>query len=294
MSPKLPKIFLDSSDPQETKKAKALLGFLDGQTTNPSLVAKNPEIQKYLESGKKLTEKDLLGMYKDLIQAIEKETAGALSVETYADWNTTASEMLAQAEDMTTWGKNIYIKFPTIPAGVEAAHEFVKKGGRVNMTLVFDQNQAASVYSATLETQQSAFISPFIGRWDDRGFNGLDLVKNIIKMYKHFDEQRNKHKCHVQVLAASIRSMEHFYASMFLGADILTVPMKIIYEWIEDEKRVPDSRYRIKTAGLHSLIYQDLHFKPDYKDFPIENNPQSLLSEGLEKFVADWKKLIAK
>lgn len=67
MSIKLPKIHLDSGDPEETKKAKGLIGFLDGQTTNPSLVAKNPEIQQYLASGKKLTEEDLLDRYKEVV-----------------------------------------------------------------------------------------------------------------------------------------------------------------------------------------------------------------------------------
>src|SRR3989344_1507695 len=183
MSIKLPKIFLDSGNPQDTKKAKGLLGFLDGQTTNPSLVAKNPEVQKFIESGKKLSSKELLKFYRDIIGEMEKQIAGAISVEVYADWETKAAEMLKQAENMSSWGRNIYIKFPTIPEGVRAAAEFVKKGGRVNMTLVFDQNQAGAVYAATLPSKQPAFVSPFIGRWDDRGYYGLDLVKNIVKMY---------------------------------------------------------------------------------------------------------------
>jgi len=83
MSIKLPKIFLDSSDPEETKKAKGLLGHLEGQTTNPSLVVKNPEVQKLIGAGKKLPEKDLLNLYKQLVQEIEKEIAGSISVEVY-------------------------------------------------------------------------------------------------------------------------------------------------------------------------------------------------------------------
>jgi transaldolase len=90
MSIKLPKIHLDSGDPEETKKAKGLIGFLDGQTTNPSLVAKNPEIQQYLASGKKLTEEDLLDRYKEVVHEIEKEVAGPISVEVNAVWDTPA------------------------------------------------------------------------------------------------------------------------------------------------------------------------------------------------------------
>ncbi len=293
MSIKLPKIYLDSGDPAETKKAKGLLGYLDGQTTNPSLVAKNPEIQKFLASGKKLTEDTLLGEYKRIIAEIDKEIAGPLSVEVYADWDTKASTMLKQAENMFTWGHNIYVKFPTIPEGLKAAHEFVKTGGRVNMTLVFDQNQAAAIYAATTETKQPAFVSPFIGRWDDRGFNGLDLVKNIIKMYKKFDKQRGQKKEHVLVLAASIRSMEHLYASIFLGADILTIPTKLIEQWIQEEKWIPDERYRIKEDGLKSLIYEELPFKQNYQEYVVEKKDDDLLNEGLQKFVKDWKNLIA-
>ncbi|PIR94233.1 transaldolase, partial [Candidatus Falkowbacteria bacterium CG10_big_fil_rev_8_21_14_0_10_39_11] len=105
MSIKLPKIFLDSGDPSETKKAKSLLGTLDGQTTNPSLVAKNPEVQKYLASGKKLSEIELLDIYKDMVAELDKELAGPISVETYADWNTKSETMLAQAMEMKHWGK---------------------------------------------------------------------------------------------------------------------------------------------------------------------------------------------
>ena len=294
MSIRLPKIFLDSGDPEETKKAKSLLGFLDGQTTNPSLVAKNPDVQAYLAKGNKLKEEELLNMYRQIIEQIDKQIAGPISVETYADWNTKADQMLAQAKEMHKWGRNIYIKFPTIPEGVKAANEFVKGGGKVNMTLVFDQNQAAAVYAATLPTFQPAFISPFIGRWDDRGYRGLDLVKNIIKMYKEFDAKRNEHKQHVEVLAASIRSLDHFYASIFLGADIVTIPMSIIREWIEQERWVPDEKYRIDTQGLHAILYKEMAYHDDYTQYEVTKEENSLLDEGLNKFVTDWNNLLDK
>lgn len=294
MSIKLPKVFLDSGDPEETKKAKSLLGFLDGQTTNPSLVAKNPEVKAYLAKGNKLKEDELLNMYRQIIEKIDKEIAGPISVETYADWDTTAEEMLEQAKEMHKWGRNIYIKFPTIPEGLKAANEFVKGGGQVNMTLVFDQNQAAAVYAATLPTFQPAFVSPFIGRWDDRGFRGLDLVKNIIKMYKNFNTKRTEHKKHVEVLGASIRSLEHFYASIFLGADIVTIPMSLIREWIEQERWVPDEKYRIETEGLHAILYKELEYHDDYTQYAVTKEEGSLLDEGLNKFVKDWNSLLDK
>jgi len=294
MSIKLPKIFLDSGDPAETKKAKSILGFLDGQTTNPSLVAKNPAVIAKKAEGENMTEEQLLELYKSIIAEIDKEVAGPISVETYADWNTTADQMLEQAKEMKTWGRNICVKFPTIPEGVKAAHEFVKTGGKVNMTLVFDQNQAAAVYAATLPTFHPAFISPFVGRWDDRGFRGLDLIKNIQKMYRDFDKIRNEHKSHVEVLAASIRTIDHFYAAIALGADAITVPLAIIQEWIQQERFVPDESYRIETPGLRSLLYQEVAYHDDFNQYPIVKEEGSLLAEGLAKFVTDWNTIIGK
>lgn len=292
MSIHLPKIFLDSGDPLETKKAKGLLGHVDGQTTNPSLVAKNPEITKYLNSGKKLSEKELLTEYKTMVQAIGTEIAGPISAEVYADWDTKAETMLEQAQEMNTWGTNIYVKFPTIPEGVKAAHEFVKLGGHVNMTLVFDQQQAGAIFSATRGTTAPAFISPFIGRWDDKGYDGMDLIRNIQKMYRKYNNQLNAKKSHVEVLAASIRNMDHFYCSIFLNVDIMTVPLKLIQEWVHDEKWMPDEHYRYNAPGLKSILYQDTPLK-EFTAYDISRVEGSLLDEGLVKFVKDWKALLA-
>jgi len=286
MSIKLPKIFLDSGNPEETIKAKAILGFLDGQTTNPSLVAKHPEVVKFLEKGKKLTEKELLNFYKNIIQEIQKEVAGSISVEVYADWKTKAATMLKQAEEMFSWGRHIHIKFPVIPEGLKAANEFVKKGGRVNMTLVFDQQYAAAAYLATKSSNGPHFVSPFVGRWDDRGYKGLDLVKNIVKMYKKFSSK------HILVLSASIRNLDHLYGSIFLGADILTIPFKVIWEWVEEERWIPDTNYRIDSHGLKSIVYQDVPLKKLFTDYKILREKGSLLDEGVKKFASDWKKLL--
>ena len=306
MSIKLPKLFLDSGNPEDTIKAKGLIGHLEGQTTNPSLVVKHPEVTSYLEKGKKLTEKELLNFYKQIVEEIRKEIAGSISVEVYADWETKAEAMLKQAEEMNTWSRDLHIKFPTIPEGLKASHEFVKKNGRVNMTLVFDQLQAASIYSATLtdisdstdsNRFQPHFVSPFLGRWDDRGYNGLDLLKNIIKMYKSFEKSpkgrsTSCRKSHVLTLAASIRNLDHLYGSIFLGADILTIPLKIIHEWVEAEKWVPDQHYQIDSHGLKSIQYENIGLKKTFADYPLIQEKGSLIDEGLKKFASDWKKLL--
>lgn len=292
MSIKLPKIFLDSGNPEDTKKAKALLGHLEGQTTNPSLVAKHPQVQKYMSEGKKLTETELLSLYKQIVEEIGHEIAGSISVEVYADWNTTAKQMLKQANNMFTWANNLHIKFPTTQEGVKAAHEFVKNGGRVNMTLIFDQTQAAAAYVATTDSSESHFVSPFIGRWDDRGYNGLNLVKNILRMFKTYNKRFGKKKSHMSILAASIRNLSHFYACIFMGADIVTIPLSVIQEWIHQERWMPDERYRIDTKGLKTLRYEDIPQKKNFDEYIIPHTEGDLLDEGIKKFTSDWNKLL--
>ncbi len=287
-----PMVFLDSGNPEDTRKANNLLGTLDGQTTNPSLVVKNPEVASYLANGKKLTETELMDIYKKIISEIEKELPeGHISVEVNAGWDSTAADLLTQAEDMFTWGKNINVKFPTTNAGVEAAHAFVKKGGRVNMTLVFDQIQAAAVYAATIPTAEPAFISPFMGRWDDRGFDGTHLINNIVQMYEEFDIKRNVDP-HVLVLAASIRTMDHLYASLFYGADILTIPLKTIEAWVADGRKTPDEEYELPETGLEPIPYREIAFDEDHTKFDIKKIDGTLLDEGLKKFAADWDSLL--
>lgn len=286
MSIKLPKIFLDSGNPDETRRAKGLLGFLDGQTTNPSLVAKHPEVLD-----KKLKEEDLLKFYKDIVVEIEKEISGPISVEVYSDWESTAETMLKQAENMFNWGKHIQVKFPTTQEGVKASLAFLKNEGRVNMTLVFDQIQAAAVYTLSQQTEKPTFCSPFLGRWDDRGCNGLDLLKNIIKMYRKFDKKTNS-KTGVKVLASSIRTLEHLYGSIFLGADMITIPFKLIEEWVRNERFIPGENYRIQNNGLKSMVYSDVPFLSDPLQYEIKKVDGDLLDEGLKKFATDWKSLI--
>lgn len=298
MSIHLPKIFLDSGDPEETKKAKGLLGFLDGQTTNPTLVARHPEAQKYIAEGKKLSESELLNFYRQVVKEIEKEISGPISVEVYANWETKAEVMLAQARDMFTWGKHIQIKFPTVPEGVKAAHQFVTEGGRVNMTLVFTEEQAAAVYVATKPAPNVAkggvgFVSPFLGRWYDRGYAGIDLLKNIIRLYKKFNKQTNEKKHHVLTLASSIRDLDQFYGSIAAGADLLTVPIKIIYDWIQDGKTLPDQKFHASHEGLKPIVYKDLPLRNNFEDYEINRVEGDLLDAGIERFAKDWKSLLA-
>ena len=290
----LPKFFLDSCDPAATREMKSTVGKIDGQTTNPTLLVKNPEVQKRVQGGK-IKEVDLLALYKQAIQEIDSVIpGGAISIEVYADWNTPAKEMLRQAESMYAWIPNAYMKFPTIPEGLKAAYEFTSKGGRVNMTLVFDQEQAAAVYSATRNTGSPAFVSPFLGRWDDRGYQGVDLVKNIVQMYRAFDSVRHPEqregshkKSHVEVLAASIRTMDHFYASITYSADIITAPLATFQKWVSEGRKIPDV-YEVSSKQLQPIPYKDLQYTDDFASYLIDRSESGLLHQGLTKFVSDW------
>ncbi|GAI49963.1 unnamed protein product, partial [marine sediment metagenome] len=175
-----------SGNPSETKETINLLGFLDGQTTNPSLISKNPEIKKRLNKDEKFSKKEIYKFYREIVQEISiLIPKGSVSIEVYADESTTAEMMLPQAKEMFKWIHNAHIKFPITKEGLIAAHRAVKHGLRINMTLCFTQDQAAAVYSATKGAKKNqVFISPFVGRLDDIGESGMSLVENILKMYQ--------------------------------------------------------------------------------------------------------------
>ena len=140
------KILVDGGDPDETAHIRNMLGFLDGQTTNPTLVAKNPEVQQRIASGHKLSANEQKAEYRKIVQAISPlvDSAG-VSIEVFADFDTTAEQMVGQGQEMFTWIPNAYIKYPCITEGLKAAKMSIQKGIRVNMTLCFSQSQAAAV-----------------------------------------------------------------------------------------------------------------------------------------------------
>ena len=274
------KIFLDSGDPAETKNALELLGSLDGQTTNPSLIAKNPQT-----AGKKFSQEKLFDFYKGVVTEVSNLIpSGSVSVEVYADANTTAEEMLSQARQFWQWIPNAHIKYPTTKEGLKAAEISIKEGMRVNMTLVFSQEQAAAVYSATKGAKKGdVFVSPFVGRLDDRGENGMDLIKNIIQMYKAGDG-------HVEVLSASIRSLFHTVKTIELGADIITAPLKAYTEWTDAGKPEKTLNIKYQISNLMPIEYKDISLDKPYLEYNIAHE---LTDKGLEKFASDWNNLIA-
>ncbi|MBL7058775.1 transaldolase [Patescibacteria group bacterium] len=277
------KIFLDSGDPADTREALILLGTLDGQTTNPSLIAKNPDAQARLLSGDKFSAKEINDFYKKVINEIAALiSSGAISIEVYADKNTATDKITEQARAMYSWCESACIKIPITKNGLEAAKILSAEGMRLNMTLCFSQDQAAAVYSATKGAKKGQiFVSPFIGRLDDIGQNGVDLIKNILKMYKDGDG-------HIEVLAASIRHLDHLLACLSFKTDIVTAPLNTYAQWVEAKKVLPEKEFDYNNE-LTRIDYKEIDLNKNWQDFNIEHD---LTSKGLEKFSSDWNSLI--
>ncbi len=278
------KIFLDSGDPKETKEVISLLGFLDGQTTNPTLIAKNPDAKELLARGQAFAKEEILDFYKTVVKEISTLIPnGSVSVEVYADKSTTTEEMLREGREMFSWIPNAHIKFPTTTEGLKAAEQAVREELRVNMTLCFSQEQASAVYAATRGAKKGrTFVSPFVGRLDDRGENGMDLIKNILKMYGSGDG-------HVEVLTASARNINHFLYALQLGSDIITSPFKILREWGSEGKPQPDKNYIYHAPNLKPIPYESINLNKRWQDFNVSH---SLTDQGIERFSADWNALI--
>lgn len=278
------KILVDGGDPQETRRAKELLGSVDGQTTNPSLIAKNPHIRELIASGHKLSNREEMDEYKKIVLAISPLVGSAgVSIEVFSDQGTTAQEMFDQGREMFSWIPNAYIKFPCTAEGLRAAQMSVRESIRVNMTLCFSQQQAAAVYAATKGTKEPAYVSPFVGRLDDISQNGMDVVKNIKRMFSNSDG-------HVLVLAASIRSLEHLLYCFLLQTELATVPAKILEQWASRNFPMPDERFQYKAAGK-PIPYEELDLEQSWEAFDIQHE---LTRKGIEKFAADYRATLSR
>lgn len=273
------RILVDGGDPEETREVKDLLGFVDGQTTNPSLIAKNPDIVSLVRSGHKLTPQQEADEYRKIVRTISPLVGDAgVSIEVFGDLQTTAEEMYQQGREMFSWIPNAYIKYPCTSEGLKAAERSVREGIRVNITLCFSQEQAAAVYGATRGTQAPAYVSPFIGRLDDIGQNGVDVVSNIKRMYGRGDG-------HVWVLAASIRSLAHLLYCFSIDADLVTVPGKILRDWAAAGFPMPDASFTYEPKGAR-IEYREIDLEQPWQRFNVEHE---LTTKGVEKFAADYR-----
>ena len=279
------KILVDGGDPEETARVKRLIGYVDGQTTNPTLISKNPEVRTLVSSGHRLSSREEMDEYKKIVQTISPLVGDAgVSIEVYADFDTTAEEMLAQGREMFSWIPNAYVKYPCTHEGLRAAQMSVREAMRVNMTLCFSQEQAAAVYAATKGSKAPVYVSPFVGRLDDRGEIGMDLVRNIKQMYGAGDG-------HVHVLAASIRHLKHLLGSFASEAELVTAPGKVWEEWTASSFALPGADFVYQGTDnadkpLKPIAYKTLDLNRAWESFDIRHD---LTTKGIQQFVADYK-----
>ncbi len=188
------KIFLDTANIDEIKRALEW-GLCDGVTTNPTLVAKE---------GKP---------FRQAIEEICQLVDGPVSAEVTA---LDAEGMVKEAREISSWAPNIVIKVPLIPEGVKAMHILSEEGIRCNATLVFSLNQAILAAKAG-----AAFCSPFVGRLDDIGHDGMAVVEQILQAYKNYGFS-------TQVIVASVRHPRHVVRAALMGAPIVTMPFRVL------------------------------------------------------------------
>lgn len=211
------KFFVDTADLAEIKELAAT-GLLDGVTTNPSLIAK---------AGRD---------FKEIVAEICAVVPGPVSAEVAS---TEYDDMMREAEILRKIAKNVTIKVPLTMDGLKACKALTNDGTMVNVTLCFSANQALLAAKAG-----ATFVSPFIGRLDDIGLNGMDVIREIRAIYDNYPDLST------DILAASIRTVNHVKEAAMIGADVSTIPPSIL-----------------KALVKHPLT-----------------------DSGLATFVADWKK----
>lgn len=211
------KFFIDTANVEEIKKANDL-GLVDGVTTNPSLVSKE---------GRE---------FKELITEICSIVDGPVNAEVVS---TDAEGMIKEAKELVKLADNIAVKIPLIEEGLKATKALAGEGIKTNVTLCFSPIQALMAAKAG-----AAYINPFIGRLDDLSQRGMDLVEQIVAIYDNYGFD-------TEIIVASVRNPVHVLDAALLGADIATVPFKVLQQLIK----------------------------------------HPLTDIGLEKFLADWEKM---
>lgn len=212
------KIFIDSADIGEIREAAAM-GVIDGVTTNPSLVAK--------------TGRTLEAVVRDICEVVD----GPISAEVIA---TDTDGILSEGRRLAAIHPNVVVKVPLIAAGIKAVRQFKTEGIRTNVTLCFSAPQGLLAAKAG-----ASYISPFLGRIDDAGGDGLELVRQLCVIYRNYSFA-------TEVLAASIRHPVHLVRCAEMGAHVSTVPLNVILQllkhpltdlglsrFLQDAKKIP-------------------------------------------------------
>ena len=193
------KFFVDSADIKQIEDLMPT-GLIDGVTTNPSLIAKNGD--------------DMAKTIKDICALVP----GPVSAEVTA---TDSDKMLEEGQYLASLAKNVTIKVPLTINGLKTCKALRAQGTQVNVTLCFSATQALLAAKAG-----ASFISPFVGRLDDIGEKGMDLIEDIVVIYENYGFE-------TEVLVASVRSKQHVIDAAIIGAHVTTLPPKVIYELYE-------------------------------------------------------------
>jgi transaldolase len=188
------KLFVDTGNLKEIETLAAL-GILDGVTTNPSLLAKEP------------------GDYRQILKQICRTVQGPVSAEVVA---TDAAGMIREGRDLAGIDEHIVVKVPFTKEGVKACKALASEGHRVNVTLIFSAAQAWLAAKVG-----ASYVSPFVGRLDDVGTTGMNLIREIVDIFENFDFA-------TEVLVASVRHPIHVVEAARMGADVVTVPAAVI------------------------------------------------------------------
>lgn len=211
-------IFVDTADLDEIKEL-ASWGVIDGVTTNPTLIAK---------SGKS---------FKEIVDEIFNIVDGPISLEVISE---DAKGMIKEARELAKIHKNVVVKIPMTTDGLKAVRQLSKEGIKTNVTLVFSANQALLAAKAG-----ATYVSPFIGRLDDIGNEGMQIVEEIVDIFKNYNFD-------TKVIVSSIRHPIHVIQAARLGADAVTIPPEVIRKmvkhpltdigikrFLEDWKKIP-------------------------------------------------------
>lgn len=190
------KYFLDTANVEEIKKANEL-GLISGVTTNPSLVSKEDKA------------------FEDVLKEITEIVDGPISAEVISE---DSEGMIKEAEELVKIHENIVIKVPMTEEGLKATRILNQKGIKVNVTLIFTSTQALAAAKAG-----ATYVSPFIGRLDDIGLNGMQLLEEIMYVFKSYGIES-------EVIAASIRNKNHLIGAAMAGSDIATIPYQTLID----------------------------------------------------------------
>ncbi len=221
------KIFLDTANLESIKKFNDM-GLLDGITTNPSLMSKEG------------------GNPKDAMEEITKIIKGDVSLEVVS---TEYSGMMEEGKRLRNYGDNVVVKVPMTPDGLKACKSLSSEGIPVNVTLIFSANQALLAAKSGAK-----YVSPFIGRLDDIGQDGMHLIEEIKEIFDHYDNLKT------QILVASVRHPLHVIDAAKIGADVVTLPPAVLDKMLQ---------HPLTKIGLENFLADWEKLKSENPDMKI-------------------------